>query len=475
MASNRRFAGPLLAISILAMPACDRPPQANLLLVSVDTLRADRLGVYGSTAGLTPHLDALAGRGAVFEQLIVPVPRTTQSTASLLTGRHPVSHGARGLFWPLPAGGGTTLAEALHGAGYDTAALVSNLFLRPGQGFERGFDLYDNPPGRWERNGAATTVDDALDWLDRTRSGGKPWFLWVHLLDPHWSYEPDGPFAARAGGVRPEDADLYAGMATGRIPKGEGVFGSLIPEDRVRHLVGLYEGEIAAVDAAAGRLLEGLATRGLAERTLVALTADHGEALGGHGYRFAHGEYLYEDTVRIPGLLSGPGIPPGRRLRRLVRNFDLMPTLLELLAVRPPPGMDGVSRAAEVRGEPEDAREREIYLESDLQFLLSGNPRRFLPGYAGSWRALRGETLKVIRIPTAGAGEWEIYDPAADPDEARNLAGASPPGVADAKTRLAEWERRAALPPGAESGPAVPREEHRMQLQSLGYVDAGRP
>src|SRR5881397_3164780 len=152
------FVFPFAALSGLA--GCHRlpPPHHRLLLVTVDTLRADRLGCYGHQEPLTPNLDRVSSEGALLEQVIVPVPRTTQSTASLLTGLHPVRHGARGLFSLLPANSGHTLAQVLSERGFRTAAFTSNLFLRPGQGFERGFGLYDNPPVRWERNGARQSV-----------------------------------------------------------------------------------------------------------------------------------------------------------------------------------------------------------------------------------------------------------------------------------------------------------------------------
>src|SRR5262249_20702318 len=249
---------------------------------------------------------ALAGEGALLEQLVVPVPRTTQSIASLMTGRVPARHGARGLFDALPATGGPTLAETLRGAGFATAAFASNVFLRPGQGFERGFSLFDNPARRWERNGAAATVPDALDWA--SRQGAARWFLWVHLLDPHWSYEPPPPFDARAGGILPEDVSLYRDVAEGRLPKGDVAFGAALTAERAAHFAALYDGEVASTDAAIGTLVDGLRSRGLLDGTLLVVTADHGESLGEHGYRFAHGEVLYEDNVHVPALVRAPGV-----------------------------------------------------------------------------------------------------------------------------------------------------------------------
>src|SRR5213593_2684210 len=183
----------LLLPAVLVLLSCGRSaPHPNVLLITIDTLRADRLGCYGYARPTSPHIDRLATEGALFERAYTTLPRTTQSVASILTGRYPKSHGARGLFSTLsPAN--LTLAEILREQGYDTAGFVSNLFLRPGQGFEQGFGSYDNPPARWDGDSAGAISSAALDWLERRRPG-HPFFLWVHYLDPHWTYRPVPPF-----------------------------------------------------------------------------------------------------------------------------------------------------------------------------------------------------------------------------------------------------------------------------------------
>ena len=447
-------------------------PPMRLLLVTVDTLRADRLGCYGQRLPLTPNLDRLASEGALLEQVVVPVPRTTQSTASLLTGLHPVSHGVRGLFWRLPENAGRTLAEILLEKGFETAAFTSNLFLRPGQGFERGFRLYDNPPARWERNGSAEIVDNALDWIGRRHKSDSGWFVWLHFLDPHWSYEPPSPYDRWAGGVRPEDLRLFRDVEAGRVAKGDIVFGQAVSKPQADRLRRLYDGEVAATDAALGHLREGLKRMGLLDGTLLVVTADHGESLGEHGYSFAHGEFLYEETLRVPAIIRLPGtIPAGRRPHRLVRNFDLMPTILELLQMAPPAGLDGISRAAELRGAEESDSGREIYIESDRQYLLSGNPKRFLPGYEGSWRAIRDENWKMIRIPRTGGDLIELYDMRTDPAEQRDLSGHLPPEAAGLASRLARWEELASQHSGQGSQEPSLDEQQLQTLRSLGYAN----
>src|SRR5881296_196373 len=187
--SRLRF---LLASALVLSGCGPRASRPNLLLITIDTLRADRLGCYGYGRATSPRIDRLSERGALFERAYTTIPRTTQSVASILTGRYPKSHGARGLFSTLsPAN--LTLAEILKGQEYDTAAFVSNLFLRPGQGFEQGFDRYDDPQQRWDGDSAGPVSAGALDWL-RGRKADRPFLLWVHYLDPHWTYRPRPPF-----------------------------------------------------------------------------------------------------------------------------------------------------------------------------------------------------------------------------------------------------------------------------------------
>ncbi|HET8947599.1 MAG TPA: sulfatase, partial [Candidatus Polarisedimenticolia bacterium] len=185
-------AGALLLL-LAGAAACRGGPRPSVVLITVDTLRSDHLGCYGYARATSPHLDALARQGLLFERAMTTLPRTTQGVASILTGRYPKSHGARGLFMRLPETN-LTLAEALKSAGYATAAAVSNTFLRPGQGFEQGFDRYDNPEARWDGDSAAAVTESAVRLLDELTAKHQPFFLWVHYLDPHWRYEPGPPW-----------------------------------------------------------------------------------------------------------------------------------------------------------------------------------------------------------------------------------------------------------------------------------------
>ena len=410
----------------LALTGCHRPTPAtasrsrprNLLLLTLDTTRLDRLGCYGSPAGATPHLDALAARGARFEEAIAPVALTRPSHATLLTGLEPRQHGvwSNGPYRLEP--GFTTIAERFSQRGFSTAAVVSSFVLGRSFGLDQGFARYDDAvaevPGvdpektadAAERSASAWIADDAL---------GPPFFLWVHFYDPHHPYVAPEPYAGRFR------SDPYAG-------------------------------EVAFMDAAIGRLLDALAAKGLAAETLVVAVADHGEGLGEH-QEPTHGYFLYDSTVRVPLILAGPGVPPGLVVSGSVTLADLAPTLLEALGLEPDTGVAGRSFWSEVpRGR---VGARPALLENPAIH------RQF--GWA-ELAGLRADGWKWIAAPTP-----ELYDLTADPGETRNLARAEPARAARLGERLARMRAGAAAADQARG--LSPEQEER--LAALGYVSSG--
>ena len=407
-------------------------PPANLVLVTLDTVRADHLGAYGSSAAVTPWLDGLAREGIRCEQVTAQVPLTLPSHATILSGLLPPHHGLRnngiGTFPDGPA----TLATLLSGAGYRTGAFVGAFVLDRRFGLGRGFEVYDDEilrdPGAGtvleaERPGREV-MDRALAWLGQPapqtpEDTGKPFFLWVHLYDAHAPYVPPSPWRERHPG-RP------------------------------------YDGEISAVDEQVGRLLQELQQRGLAERTVVAVAADHGEGLGEHGEQ-THGLLLYESTLRVPLLLRGPGLPAGKVIRTPVALVDLAPTLAGLLgrSLPPPAGraLDGRDLSAALR----DGREpspADQYAETRYPATFGWSPLA----------SLRRRDLKYIAAPRP-----ELYDLAQDPGEIRSLADDRSRQIAGFAARLAEIEAGA-----VEAPRSAPDAETRARLASLGYA-AGSP
>jgi arylsulfatase A-like enzyme/thioredoxin-like negative regulator of GroEL len=430
MGGSRRIALPRrvqgFGLYALVLFACARTPPRDIVLITLDTFRADLLGAYGNTSGLTPALDALAGRSVVFEYASAPAPITLPSHASLLTGRYPTSTGVRnnGTF-VLPAAE-TTLAEVLKASGWRTGAVIASFPLSSRYGLAQGFDVYDEeiaepqtaagpaPPIFFGERNATRVTDRALEVWERLAGG--PRFLWVHYYDTHAPYAAPEPWASRHAG-RP------------------------------------YEGEAAYLDEQAGRLLEGIGRD--APDAVVCVVADHGESLGEHGEK-THGVFVYDATIRVPFLLRAPGrLPEGARIAEPVSLVDMFPTILALARITAPPGVEGTDLAAVVSGR--KAPSRPIYAESylpRLQFRFS------------ELTMLRRGALKYIDAPSP-----EIYDLLADPQEARDLHGARPEEQPLALA-LAAF-RESADPAAAARAKGALDPESEARLRSLGYVSAG--
>jgi arylsulfatase A-like enzyme len=451
---------------LLALPGgCSRAPRpASLLLITIDTVRADHLSAYGYARPTSPRIETLAREGMVFRNTFATVPRTTQSVATLLTGLYPKHHRARGLFSFLPLSN-TTLAEILKERGYSTWAVVSNIFLQPGKGFEQGFDSYSNPRSRFDGDSSPQITDEALEKI-RSAPAGTPFFLWVHYLDPHWSYEPEARFAEMFDPeYRPSEA--MKEMQEGKFHKGDIIFNNpLDPADR-KHLVALYDGEIAQVDEQVGRLVDGIPPEIRAD-LLIVLTSDHGESLGEHGYSFAHGEYLYDGTLRVPLLFVFPGrVPPGGE-RRSASLIDVAPSILRLLGLPDRPGMDGIPLFASGGSGFVPAGGHDLlFAETDYQLIHSANPRFFIPGARGRWSSSRRGSRKLIRIPHPGGDLQELYDLSADPGESRLLDA----GAGEAAELARDLDGWADYEEGAGANlEQTLTPEQKERLRSLGYL-----
>jgi arylsulfatase A-like enzyme len=353
--SRLRSSAFLLAGLVLAAAGCAQGERPDVLLVVVDTLRADRLGSYGYAADTSPQLDAFAAAGVRFERALAASTLTAPSHASLMTSRWVGEHAIGTRNGTTRLDGERTLAAEFSAAGYETAAFVSNFVIRGGTGLEAGFDLYDdelpdveaNRPIYRERK-AAQTAQRAIDWLGSR--GERPLFLFVHFQDPHGPYAAPPPFDERFPELRIESEpalDVLPGQkGPGGIPAYQALPGETQPSAYKRR----YAQEVAYFDAELGRLLEALRVRG---RPLVAaVTADHGESLGEAGYWFQHGHASTPDLGRIPLVLQAPGLAAGRR-SDLVSHVDLMPTLLELAGLPVPEDVRGIALGPYLRsGEP---------------------------------------------------------------------------------------------------------------------------
>jgi choline-sulfatase len=425
----------LLCVLCLAVNAfAGVAARPNVVLITIDTTRSDRMGFLGSRRGLTPNLDALARQSIVFTRAYAQVPLTTPSHATILTGTYPQFHQVTNfgveLSQDLP------YAPAIFRAqGYRTAAFVGSIVLDPeaqlAPGFERGFDTYNagfhqlNPgEDRYQttERRAQEVVARALAWLNKKPVG--PFFLWVHLYDAHDPYDPPEPYKSR-----------YAAAP--------------------------YDGEIAYQDFVLGRLFSQLRARGLYRNSLIAVMSDHGEALGEHGEE-THGIFLYDETFRVPLLIKMPGAPSAeKRIDSPVRLVDVLPTILQATGIPIPAAVQGESLLGMMKPAPAGAEtvqspERPSYAEVDYAHQAFG------------WSSL--QALRTVKYLFIQAPRRELYDQQADPQERHDLSSVSKAVADTIAGQLDSFRQKTSN--SREASKASLNREQEEKLGALGYVAA---
>ncbi len=429
----------------LTVSAAATPP--NIVLVTVDTTRADRMGFMGSKRGLTPNLDALARRSVVFTHAYSQAPFTAPSHATILTGTYPQFHQVEDFQVPLTKD--LPYAPAiLKAQGYQTAAFVGSIVLDPAQGlsvgFSRGFDTYDARfhlalPGEdhyasTDRRGAVV-VEHALTWLGKRPPG--PFFIWVHLYDPHFPYEPPEPFLSR-----------YKSAP--------------------------YDGEIAYSDSALGKLLSYLRAHGLFENSVIALMSDHGESLWDHGEEF-HGFFLYDATIHVPLLLKLPSDRfAGKRIENPVGLVDVLPTILQAAGIAVPQEIQGESLLDMMaKAKPPSAASAHAGQRTGAAS-SSDRPLYDRPLYAETeygvraygWSAIR--SLRTSKYLFIEAPRRELYDLAADPKAEHDLSTTSKAVADTLQGQLDAFRKKTSK---GEAAPIVPADpEAQEKLAALGYT-----
>ncbi len=453
---RRAKLGAALLLCLVVASACGRGTSPRwLVLLTCDTLRADRLGAYGGSAGLTPNLDALLEKSLVFGAAFAPSAYTLPSLSALMTGRHPEELGMLENVSQLRAE--ASLASVLRLHGWRTGAVVSNYVLREGTGMELGFEYYDDtyPQSEANRNLPERTASDttaaALAMVERLRAEPAVGaFLWVHYQDPHGPYLPPDGRRERylelerlaPDGRRQLAAGPMMGVAS--IPVYQYVEG----EHEVAFYRAGYAGEIAFFDQEIGRLLTGLEERGIGRDAIVVFTADHGEALGENDYWFAHGEYLTDPLVRVPLGIRVPGGAPGRRADPAAL-VDLLPTLLHLVGIAMPSGHPGRDLLA-----PGAAHARpEIYLAA----LRGATVPRF---------GLVADGYKYLWSEEPEGRREELY---ALGEESRDLSGERVEMLGEMRARLERIRGGLRRPIAERRQELTPAESER--LRRLGYVD----
>jgi arylsulfatase A-like enzyme/thioredoxin-like negative regulator of GroEL len=407
-----------LALAPLLLTSCgDRSPgPRNVVLVTLDTTRADRLGCYGHAAAVTPVLDSLAARGVVFERAFTSVPLTLAAHASILTGLYPTRHGVRdnGIFQL--AESFQTVSEVFKDAGYQTGAFVSAFVLAKSFGTAQGFTTYDDR--FYNERGAQQTSRAAARWIEKL-DPARPFFLWLHYYDPHVPRQAPEPFCSMPG---------------------------LDP----------YDQEVAAMDAGLGWFLARLRAKGIASRTDLVIVGDHGEGLGEHG-EGEHGLFLYDATLHVPLLLvRHDGRWAGRRVADLATVQDVTPTLIALAGLQPPAILDGIDLQELARGRKTDG-DRESYAETYFPETSFYHSHIF--------------ALRTLRWKYVSAPRPELYDLAADPGELSNVIEAQPQTAAGLSERLEQL--RKGTTDASQAAHAL-ETENLERLQSLGYLAGGQ-
>ncbi len=414
-------------------PVSKELARPNILLITVDTLRADAVGAYGNPRAKTPNMDSLAQDGTLFSLDMTVVPQTNPTHASILTGVFPSRHGIFHHMASMLSDSVKPLAEIMSEAGYTTTGHYSWISFDPQySGLERGFATYerhtvdrswpaDRKPDFYEEyldSKADVTTDGVLAWLER--SGKDPFFMWIHYNDAHWPYEPPSPFDTMFDGCQ----SCMDGSIQSIIRVTEGYQATSV---ETAHLRGLYDGEVAFVDQQLGRLFGWLRDRGLLDRTVVVLTADHGEGFGEKGL-WSHQEVMYNTALRVPLLIRYPGGVPKAVVGAPASAVDILPTLMDILGLPTPEGLHGKSLLPLMQGT-EDGHDRAVF--SQLW-----DARKVSVVYQG---------MKLIKDRDTGA--LQLYDLAQDLAENHDLTGARPEVARILEQRVDAWVKDQGLGP----------------------------
>jgi arylsulfatase len=485
------FVGAVLAGSCGdgALPSAERFGIRHVVLISIDTLRADHLGCYGHAFVESPHLDGLAMDGILFEQHVSAASTTLASHTSMLTGTYPHTHGvARNGFFVAEAN--RMLAELLLDAGFETAGFIGAAPLESTVNFDQGFEHYDHryttvvdpSPSGYQRR-AAEVTDAVIDWLEQSGAGeSRPLFLFVHYFDPHAPYDAPEPWGGmyRKGDVELEglleglDDPIRAMRQFLRLPEPD-------PERRfverirarapdafrvARALDAEYGAEISYTDHHVGRLFEALERAGVWDDALVVVTSDHGETLYEHTNVFDHGDSVYDTEVRTPLIVRLPGgRHGGKRSERLVSSIDLVPTILDAVGLAVPPVIEGQSFVGEIAG---TLPPREpVFAEATKPWGVAQFSNDPVWPNRGKFQCVRTERYKyMFRIPD---GQFRLYDLAQDAFEQNDLLGVGPAPddlARELDAHLRRW-RDSADPAQSE---LVSVKEQLDALRSLGYL-----
>lgn len=450
--------GWLLLVNRASIPSGHK----NLVLITVDTLRADHVSAYGYERATTPHIDRLAGEGLRFADSLVPRSETWPSLTSILTGTHPRTHGVRANGQRLDASQ-KTLIEDLREYGYTTAAFLTNMTTAPNRGLDH-LEVWPKDPGTRLADyvADARATEAANLWL--RAHANERFALWLHLLGPHEPYEPDPSLPRRH--ATDYLGDLAASRsALVRIHRAR----RLLEPAEVAHIISLYDEDVSEIDTHVGALLSEIDAAGIRDQTLVVFTADHGEELYDHDFYFLHSYSLSRSVLWTPLIMRLPGVlPEGHVVKELVQAVDIAPTVLSLLGLPVPERIEGLDLSSLAKGEGPHPRASpvayaelgpEIYALQTPRWKYIHNPKRYSsPGATEQGSGY----FAFFRIATD-----ELYDLRADPGEQHDVASRHPEVVSALRERLITW-----LATGEDPLPASAiTPESRAELKALGYLE----
>jgi len=428
------------------------PAQPNVLLITIDTLRADHLGCYGYSLETSPNIDSLAGRGVRFTDCTVQWPNTGPSVSSLMTGEHPKNRGLQ-LQWHFLPFSATTVSEVFNNAGYDTGAIVANVLVGRSFGFKQGFDYFAetwNQGGIGKARGGSFNVDSenvkeylrgsivadlAIRWLKK-RDKKKPFFLWLHFMDPHGPYKPPQEYLSYFNGARSFEPQDIEKLPKYQLQKKAGS-GEVITD--LGFYKTQYDREIRNVDHEIGRLFEELLQMGLMKETLIALTADHGESLDEHDYFLDHGKMSYQCCANVPLIFAYEEVlPAGKTVSIPVGLIDVSSTLGELAGIEKPSTYEGHSLVGLIHGKKPEQSQEYIFMQSG--YIVSELQRTVRHGH---WKLIHVQSVRDRQQMTGS--EFELYNIFKDPHERNNIAAEHPEKVSELKKVLSGWHNQYAI------------------------------
>ncbi len=423
------------------------PPR--LILITIDTLRADRLGCYGYKRNTTPRIDKLARKSVLFSAAVTPEAKTAPALASMMTGLYPHTHGIR-TNWVALDEEFETLAEILRREGFRTGAVVGNFILkRKYSGLDQGFEEYDDrtPTRELNRNIREKTAEEVnravFPWLEENRK--EKFFLWVHYQDPHGPYTPPAEYRNLFSGGQMDPVDEKSIPDYQFLP-GTRLEAGVFDAEMYR---AAYDREIRYCDQRIGKLLDKLEELDLSD-SIIILAGDHGESLGEHDYYFEHGLYVYDQCGRVPLLVHLPSELEPRIIEEQVNIMSITPTVLDLLGLSPPPDLEAPSLLPLIRGKT-GRGEKFIFMES-----------------MNRYKAVRTDRWKYILNIIDGTEE--LYDLEVDREETSNLAAREKQRAKTMKRRLEAWLNPNDEIPIREIQDMKINEEERKALLSLGYL-----